>query len=193
MKAAGIGRLTNRSGRTKHSRNTDNNHEAMMAAHMKNSMRTAFGHVMAAICILAALGGCAGMKKAGVWKDPEVSFAKARLVGLNFESARLEMDLAVANHNSYSIPYGALEYMVSTDQGRLFSGRMDGGGVLKAGETNPLTLPVTVTFADLMKFATNFKLGANVAYTLEGSMMLKVPVLGEIKLPLHDKGTMPTR
>ena len=161
--------------------------------HMKNSMKTAFGRVILAICVLAALGGCAGMKKAGVWKDPEVSFAKARLVSLNLAEARLEMDLAVANHNAYAIPYGALEYVVSTDQGRLFSGRMDDGGVLKAGETSPLTLPVTVKFADLLKFAQNFKLGSNVEYMLDGSMHLKVPVLGDIKLPLHDKGTMPTR
>ena len=162
-----------------------------MTTHMKNTMHNAFGRVMLAICVLAALGGCAGMKKAE-WKDPNVAFAQARLVSLNFAEARMEMDLSVTNNNSYSINYGALEYVVSTAHGRLFSGRKDGGGVLKAGETSTLTLPVTVKLADLMNFATNFRPGANVEYTLDGSMVLNSP-LGAIKLALHDKGTMPTR
>jgi hypothetical protein len=103
------------------------------------------------------------------------------------------MDMAVTNHNSYRIPYGALEYIVNADKGRLFSGRMDGGGVLKAGETSSITLPLTVKFMDLLKFATNFSTGANVPFTLEGSMILNVPLLGEVKLPLNNQGTMPTR
>ena len=154
-------------------------------------MNNVFGRVMLAICVLAALGGCAGMKKA-VWKDPDVAFAQARLVSLDFAEIRMEIDLTVTNHNSYSINYGVLEYVISTAQGRLFSGRKEDGGVLKAGEASSLTLPVTVTLADLINFATNFRPGANVDYTLKGSMILNSP-LGAIKLPLNDQGTMPTR
>jgi LEA14-like dessication related protein len=167
------------------------NQGAKMTAHRKNAMNNAFGRVITAICVLAAFVGCAGVKKA-VWKDPDVAFAQARLVSFNLAEARMELDLAVTNNNSYTINYGALEYVVGTAQGRLFSGRKDDGGALKAGETSTLTLPVTVKFADLMKFANNFRPGADVEYTLDGSMVLNSP-LGAIKLPLHDKGTMPTR
>jgi LEA14-like dessication related protein len=143
------------------------------------------------LCLALFQAGCSGLEKTGLWKEPEVAFSKMRLVGVNLEEARLELDLDVTNPNKFSLPYGALEYALEVESSRLFSGRMDKGGTLKAGERSNFTLPVKLKFMDILRAAKNFRPGDGVNYLLGGSMLFNVPIVGEFKLPLKTEGVTP--
>ena len=145
---------------------------------------------LAVLVCVAVPQGCARLEEAGLWKEPRVAFSDARIVGLNFDAVRLELDMTVTNPNSFNIAYGALEYAAEVEKARLFSGRMSSGGTLKAGGQTKLTLPLNFTFAELVSSVKNFKSGAG--YVLQGAMLFQAPLVGEVRVPVKTQGVIPT-
>ncbi|MFK7161808.1 LEA type 2 family protein [Marinospirillum sp. MEB164] len=141
--------------------------------------------------LLLMLTGCSFLKDTGAWQEPEVRVEQVRLTGLNFERAQFAAHFAVTNPNAYAIHLGALDYRLDVAEAQLVAGRQVQGQRLAAGQTQTVTLPFEVEFAQLLHLADTWQEATRIPYRLEAGMRFELPLVGDLRVPVRHQGEIP--
>ena len=137
-------------------------------------------------CVILVVG-CASLP---LGESPEIQAVRPRISGIDFQGLDLAFDVDVSN--PYPIPLRTPRFRYGMDiQGsRLFESDAASKIDLPARKVGTITLPVRVSYADLLRTHRSLADKAEADYTLHGTLVL--PVLGRsLELPLSHSGKIP--
>lgn len=113
-------------------------------------------------------------------KIPQVQFDSPRISNVTLQGATVEFPLTVKNRNSFPLPVagitGALK-VAGASVGNLNTGNL---GLLEAGTTKQITLPLTINFLSAASAAAALRSGGNAQVKLDGQL-----VSGAQNVPLN--------
>ena len=144
------------------------------------------------LSILALLSGCAALDL----KKPTASVNGMSLGEVDPAGFTMNFDVTVSNPNGVSLPLAAADYELGVGGGRLLDGKIEPGGSLPAGGSRRVTLPVVVTFENLLTAEQSIRdSGGDVPYDLRAGLSFETgnPLTGTLRVPLRHSGTIPLR
>jgi LEA14-like dessication related protein len=157
------------------------------------SKRLAFA-IVTSVCVVA--GGCSSVQK------PSAALKSADIGSVAADGFTVNFDLDVANPNSFDLPLTEADYGLSLGGVRLVTNTLKPEGSIPAGGSKGVTIPVRLTFEDLLKAEKAIRTGGgDVPYEFDGALgfssggaggalaSLGVPT----KIPLRYSGTLPIR
>ncbi|WP_257450803.1 LEA type 2 family protein [Archangium lipolyticum] len=104
-------------------------------------------------------------------KVPQVQFESPRISNVTLQGATVEFPLVVRNRNSFPLPVGGISgalKVAGASVGTLSTGDL---GLLEAGSTRQLTLPLNINFLRAASAATALRSGGNAQVKLEGQLV----------------------
>ena len=137
------------------------------------------------------LFGCAELAKYSDTIKPTAKLTGTRLANINFEQVDLIFDLAVENKNPITLDLAGLDYDLKIENQSLVSGVTAKGIKLKANSTSPVQLPVTLKFDDLKKLPGELWNKDKLAYDLQTTFNVILPVIGNYAIPVSKQGEFP--
>jgi len=143
------------------------------------------------LCIVSLIAGCAQFDRHIETVKPTAKLAGTRLANINFDQADLIFDIAVKNKNPFSIPLSGVDYELKVGGNSLLSGVTGQGIKIKSSTTTNVALPVSLKFDDLSKIPGKLWKQDQVAYELDTSINIKLPIIGNYAIPFSRKGELP--
>jgi LEA14-like dessication related protein len=137
------------------------------------------------------LFGCAELAKHADTIKPTAKLTGTRLANINFEQVDLIFDLAVENKNPITLDLAGLDYELKIENQSLVSGVTAKAINLKANSTSPVQLPVTLKFDDLKKLPGELWNKDKLAYDLQTTFNIILPVIGNYAIPVSKQGEFP--
>lgn len=141
--------------------------------------------------ILFSLIGCAELAKHAETIKPTAKLTGAHLANINFDQADLIFDLAVDNQNPVSLDLTSLDYDFKLENQSVVSGVTAKAIKLNANSTSTVQLPVTLKFNDLKKLPGELWNKDKLAYDLQTTFNIRLPIIGNYAIPVAKKGELP--
>jgi len=141
--------------------------------------------------LLFTLAGCAELARHAETIRPTAEITGARLANIDFNQADIIFELAVDNKNPVAINLAGLDYDFKVENQSLISGVSNQAIQLKANSSSPVQLPVTLKFDDLKKLPGEIWKKDKVAYDLNTTVNVMLPVIGKYAVPISKKGELP--
>ena len=135
--------------------------------------------------------GCAELAKHADTIKPTAKVTGTRLANITFEQVDLVFDLAVENKNPITLDLAGLDYDLKIENQSLVSGVTAKAVKLKANSTSPVQLPVTLKFDDLKKLPGELWNKDKLAYDLQTTFNINLPVIGNYAIPVSKQGELP--
>ena len=143
------------------------------------------------LACIVAIAGCAALESELERRRPTAEVVGARVAGLSFDAARLELDVRVDNPNPVGVDLAGLDYAVALEGRRILSGERERRLAIPADAARTLSLPIDVAFADAAGLLDEVGPGDTAAYAVELGLALDVPLLGRQRVPVRAEGRMP--
>jgi LEA14-like dessication related protein len=147
--------------------------------------------LLAPLCLLSL--ACSSVQK------PTATLRSADIGEITTNGFLVNFDLDVANPNAFDLPLAQTDYALSLGGVKLLEDSVKPSGSIPAGGSQGVTIPVRLTFDNLLKAERAIVAGGgDVPYELEGALgfggggglaAIGVPN----KLPLRYSGTLPLR
>jgi LEA14-like dessication related protein len=141
--------------------------------------------------IILILTGCAELAKHADTIKPTARLAGARLANINFDKVDLVFDLEVENKNPITLDLAGLDYDFKVENQSLVSGVTAKAIKLKANGISPVELPVTLKFDDLKKLPGELWNKDKLAYDLQTTFNIMLPIIGNYAVPVSKQGELP--
>ncbi|RKY24529.1 MAG: hypothetical protein DRP83_07525 [Planctomycetota bacterium] len=138
-------------------------------------------HFVLVASILSLLSGCGA---------PTAKIVSVKIGRVSPKSATLIFDLEVNNPYAVALPLAGAEYALSTEGQEFMTGQADIQGVITAGETKQLSLPVQVRFLELFRAVKGVRGKSEIPYTADFGLFVKPPAINKLRLPMQRKGTL---
>lgn len=152
---------------------------------MKNGMIIII--LMAAV---AFMSGCQTLEQALNLQKPTASLAGINFGKIDMESATLIFDVSVDNPYPVAIPLMNIDYGLTTGEDELFSGEADISGSIPAKDSKTLSLPVKITYLQVIKAFKGVRPGSQIPYKAAAGVTLDTPALGKLRIPLNREGQL---
>lgn len=136
--------------------------------------------------------GCSGMNL----QKPTASVTGMSIKGVDANGFTLNFDVDIKNPNSVALPLTAADYKLGLGGVSVLEGKANPGGSIPAGGSTSVTLPVTLTYENLLAAEQAIvKSGGNVPYALDAglSMSSGSSFMGSLRVPLQYSGTIPLK
>jgi LEA14-like dessication related protein len=143
------------------------------------------------LCLVVYLSGCAELAKHAETVKPTAELTGARLANISFDQVDLVFDLEVENKNPIELDLAGLDYDFKIEDQSLVSGVTAKAIKLKANGTSPVQLPVTLKFDDLKKLPGELWNKDKLAYDLQTTFNIMLPVIGNYAIPVSKQGELP--
>lgn len=143
------------------------------------------------LLIILIFTGCAELAKHADTIKPTARLAGARLANINFDKVDLVFDLEVENKNPIALDLAGLDYDFKVENQSLVSGVTAKAIKLKANGTSPVELPVTLKFDDLKKLPGELWNKDKLAYDLQTTFNIMLPIIGNYAVPVSKQGELP--
>ncbi len=127
--------------------------------------------------------GCSSLKKA--IEPPKVTLETVNIAKLSALSADLEIVLKVANPNNIDFDVKNLKYQLDINSKTITSGTMKDKVVVKKKETTVVTLPIRISYKDIISSALMLLDSQGMPYRVKGSTEI-----GPFTIPFDDNGTL---
>lgn len=137
--------------------------------------------------------GCAAVSRvvSASLQKPTVTFQNLHLQDFSFEEVTMDFEFLVKNPNNLGVTLSSLDYALDLDGRSVAKGLSKRGVELKAGETAPVRLPLTITFKDFVdNIGTFFSSKSEVPYAIAAGFGVVTPV-GEVRVPINHDGNLP--
>jgi len=144
-----------------------------------------------ALAFAVVVTGCAAFDREVERRTPEASVETARIAGLDFDAARLLVDVRVDNPNPVKINVAGLDYELRLDGERALAGDSGERTEIPARGSGTLAVPITLTYAELQDQFAGLRGRDSVDYAIDFGVTVDVPLLGERRVPASVSGTMP--
>ena len=137
---------------------------------------------IAAAAVLAALAGCSA---------PSARLAGVSFTDIGLQSLTIVFDVELTNPNASALPLADVDYELSSRGNSFFTGEAPLQGEVPAHGTKTLSLPVKITYAQLLTALADVKLGSVLPYKAQLGLSVKVPIVGKLRLPVSKEGNLP--
>jgi LEA14-like dessication related protein len=124
-------------------------------------------------------------------KKPSVRVESASLQALSFTGADLLVVLQVRNPNPVGVMVTGLDYELQVDGVRLAGGSRDEDTRIHASGSSSVSLPLRVEYPDLLASSSRLLDRERSSYLVSCGVSCRVPVLGEVRVPVTVEGTLP--
>ena len=156
----------------------------------RGSVSIAF--VVTALASVTLLTSCAAIELLlSPPERPEVSFRDVRVTALSFDRVELEADIDIHNPNRVAVELAGFTYAFDIEASPMLSGDFDRGISIAAEESSSLSVPITLSFADIYAGVSGLADKQEVAYRIAVEPVFDVPVLGVVGVPIERSGTLP--
>ena len=153
---------------------------------MKKSIK-----LLLSLSFIIYLAGCAELAKHTETIKPTARLAGAHIAGIDFDKVDLVFDLEVDNKNPITLDLAGLDYDFKIENQSLVSGVTAKAIKLKANDTSPVQLPVTLKYDDLKKLPGEIWNKDKLAYDLQTTFNITLPVIGNYAIPIAKQGELP--
>ena len=143
------------------------------------------------LTFITYLSGCAELAKHTETIKPTAKLAGAHIANISFDKVDLVFDLEVENKNPIALDLAGLDYDFKVENQSLVSGVTAKAIKLKANGTSPVQLPVTLKFDDLKKLPGEIWDKDRLAYDLQTTFNIILPVIGNYAIPVAKQGELP--
>jgi LEA14-like dessication related protein len=150
-------------------------------------MKNTRGTIWAGVTLLVLLAGCDTLQNL---QKPKASLKGVKLDNISLESANLLFDVEIENPYAVALPIVNIDYGVTSNANNLFAGKADIAGTVPANGTKMLSLPVKVTYMDLVKAFKGVRPGSKIPYQADVGLSVNAPALGVLRLPLNKTGEL---
>jgi len=140
--------------------------------------------------VLAMSAGCAQLNDALLSMSPSADIRGMGLSDLDLQGATINVEVEVKNPGSVSIPLVDLDYRLTSGGRPFVDGTMPLDGTIPRKGSRTFSVPVRVTFSDVLSILKDFRLGSVVPYEAEMGLALNTPVQ-PTRLPLRREGKFP--
>ena len=142
--------------------------------------------IMAAAIAIASGVGCASIGKQ-MLKEPVVTLKDVKLVGFGLTGGTLDVYLNVYNPNEFRLDGSRLTYQVFADSTAVGGGTLDQQFTVQEGDSTPIRLPLTFTYAGLGAAARQMQNQGSVNYRVKGEIEVATPI-GRFTRPYDQSG-----
>lgn len=147
--------------------------------------------VLSVLAVCSALPACSTVDALlGSGPRPSAALRGVSFGDLSFTGVGLDFDVEVTNPYEVPLPLVDLAYSLTSGRQRILKGAADLQGTIPALSSKVLTLPVEVSFADVLGFAEGARPGATIPYDAAAELSVDAPLLGRIPIPLGKKGEL---
>ncbi len=122
---------------------------------------------------------------------PTANIKGVRVASADLKGADLVFDVGVSNPYTVALPISKLDYSLGSKGQVFLSGNADPGEPIPPGETQTVTVPARVTFAELVSAVKGLSPGAKVPYEAGMELSLQLPGGKTLPLPLRYEGELP--
>ncbi|MBM3215155.1 hypothetical protein FJZ36_09605 [Candidatus Poribacteria bacterium] len=149
--------------------------------------------VAAFALVIVSLSGCAVVRMVlhGGFRRPGVELTSSRLTSLDWHRADLVFDVRVSNPNSVGIHLASLDYKLSLNGNVAVQGVQDQGIDVDARGESVVQVPVSLAFDDVYRAFASLGNEERSKYAFECGLGFRLPVLGNVRIPLRREGTLP--
>jgi LEA14-like dessication related protein len=143
-----------------------------------------------AVCTFGV--GCSALNV----QKPTAAVTGMAVQNVNASGFTMNFEVNVTNPNSMSLPLTAADYKLGLSGMNVLQGKAKPEGSIPAGGSKHLTLPVTLTYENLLAAEQAIlKSGGSVPYELDAGLSFNsgTPLLGPLRVPLQYNGTLPLR
>ncbi|MFN2310516.1 MAG: LEA type 2 family protein [Spirochaetia bacterium] len=139
----------------------------------------------------AVFVSCASLESMVRPLPPEASLRDLRLTDLNFTTAGLVADVEITNPNTFAVTLERFSYVLSVEEQMFLSGENPERVSIAAGGQENVTLPFEIALSEALRVAQAGIEANELGYTVQVNFVFDVPLLGEVRLPVEQSGTMP--
>lgn len=122
---------------------------------------------------------------------PGVTVDRVRVSALSFEDIDLLFDLKVNNPNTVNISLAGFDYDFFLNGNSFVKGEQDKGLSIEAGGESIVQIPINLKFADVYQTYISLKNNDSTDYELKLGFAFDIPVLGDVRVPVSQKGMLP--
>jgi LEA14-like dessication related protein len=153
-------------------------------------MNATRGIILAAMMFPALFSGCDSLQNALNLQKPNASLKGLKLDNISLESANLLFDVEIANPYPVALPLVNVDYGVTSNANKLFSGKADLEGTVPAKSTKMVSLPAKISYLDVVNAFKGIRPGSKIPYQADVGLSVDAPALGVIRLPLNKTGEL---
>ncbi len=151
-------------------------------------MKTIRQIILAATTSLVLFSGCDTLQSALTMQKPKAALKGMKLENISLDSASLLFDVDIENPYAVDLPMTNIDYDVTSNTSKLFSGKADVAGTVPAKGAKTVTLPVKINYMDVVNAFKGVSPGSKIPYKADVGLSVNAPVLGVIRLPLNKTG-----
>ena len=141
---------------------------------------------------LLALTGCATLRSALNFQEPQVALQQINITGLGLTGGTLDLVFDVYNPNDYRLRSTRLEVGLDLEGTHFGDALIDRPLDLSPTNHSPVVMPVRFEWAGVGAAARGFLTRQAVTYGVTGAVLLDTP-LGEKRVQLRSTGDVPLR
>ncbi|XVF80142.1 hypothetical protein PTKIN_Ptkin15bG0046600 [Pterospermum kingtungense] len=128
------------------------------------------------------------VEKVANMKKPEATITGVDLKKVSRECMEYGAKVSVSNPYSTPLPICEISYTFKSAGREIASGTIPDPGSLKASDTTMLDVPVKVPYSILISLARDIGADWDIDYELQLGLTIDLPVIGDITIPLSQKG-----
>ena len=141
--------------------------------------------------VAVLVAGCAALEDELARRWPTASVESARVAGLDFEAARLALDVRIDNPNPLAVELDGLDYTLRLDGRRVLSGDRGERLEVPADGSGRVAIPLRIPYREVRAVLGGLAERDSVRYAVDLGLQVDVPVLGKRRLPLEASGSLP--
>jgi LEA14-like dessication related protein len=145
-----------------------------------------------ATAVALTVTACAGLGLESFFERPQVHVTGVDVTRVSLRDADLRFDFAIENPNGIALPLGGIDYELRINGERLLDGFDDRAIEIAAHGETPVSLPLTLNFADLARIWGSVRQRDRSRYELAAGFLFDVPVVGRVRVPVRRDGELPS-
>jgi len=131
-----------------------------------------------------------GMEACSLVQKPSAQITGAQLQGVSLTEATMLFDVKIDNPYTTALPLTNLDYALSSQGQPFLNGKAEVQGMVPAGGSKVIGVPVRINYLDLVKAVKGARPGVSIPYKADLGLSVNVPLLGNTRLPLSREGEL---
>ncbi len=134
--------------------------------------------------------GCVSLHKTFGLEKPSAQLTNIKFADADASFANLVFDVEIYNPYPAGLPLTNLTYNITSSDTNLLSGTAPLQTNIAAKGKTTISLPVKVSYLDLLKTAKGIRPGSTISYKADATLTTAPPLIGNFDIPLKKEGQM---
>jgi len=124
------------------------------------------------VFIVTFLTACSSAGIKGLVEPPKVQVHKLEMGSLSLSGGSATIILNIQNPNKFPIPLAGFDYGLSLNGVQVAKGDKEHKVTIKSGETQKISVPITLSFSNMLNMIPSLLRNKELDYSLDGSVHL---------------------